>query len=393
MYISTKDWKNYIDKLSKLNNTAGRLMSEYVARNGFANTDAILDYAYGLVTKYGEGSAALSAEMYDAIAEMSGRIVPSAEVAPTADYGEVAKAIQGTIKRSKNPNTTGSTVGRLVKQAGADTMLKNAARDGAQFAWVPMGDTCAFCITLASRGFQYMSAKALRNGHAEHIHANCDCNYVVRFDDHSGVKGYDPDKYLEMYENAEGGNSKEKINTLRRIQYAERKDVINAQKREAYARKTLDNAGNSGIIKSRGVEMLRKEDENKIEPMPKKQFHRIVKGFKKQGGEIRTDEEAQRYLDLKGAEGVTINSKLIFLRKNPSRSAVFEELIHTTQFKNGEINEIPRDVIVGEINAKEKLLRYAEQYNLTQKEIDNTKKMLSDYKEELKRLDGAKDGI
>ena len=36
--------------------------------------------------------------------------------------------------------------------------------------------------------------------------------------------------------------------------------------------------------------MLRKKNLDKIEPMPKRQFQRIVKGFKKQGREIRTDD-------------------------------------------------------------------------------------------------------
>ena len=46
-------------------------------------------------------------------------------------------------------------------------MLKNALRDGAEFAWVPNGDTCAFCMTLASRGWQRASKRAIKNGHAE----------------------------------------------------------------------------------------------------------------------------------------------------------------------------------------------------------------------------------
>ena len=62
---------------------------------------------------------------------------------------------------------------------------------------------------------------------------NCDCTYAIRFDDKSGVEGYDPDKYLEMYENAEGVTSKEKINALRR-------QKIHAQKREAYAKRKGD---------------------------------------------------------------------------------------------------------------------------------------------------------
>lgn len=237
MQISTKDWLNYINKLSSLNNTAGTLMRDYVAKHGFSDTKAIIDYAYALVTKYGEGSAALAAEMYDAVAEMSGKVVPVAEVADTASYKEIAKAVYGTLRTSKNPESYANIANRYVKRAGADTTLKNAERDGAQFAWVPFGDTCSFCITLASRGFQNMSKKAYKNGHAEHIHANCDCAYTVRFDNKSGIKGYDPDKYLAMYRNAEGDTPQEKINAMRRMQYQDpaMRNKINAQKREAYA--------------------------------------------------------------------------------------------------------------------------------------------------------------
>jgi len=234
MRISSKDWKNYIDKLSKLNNTAGEKMSDYVARHGF-DDPKIIDYAYGLVTKYGEGSASLSAMMYDAIAEMEGKILPPAEVAETPEYGEVAKAVNGVRKHSQNPTSYGNVVNRLVKRTGADTMLKNAERDGAEFAWIPSGDTCAFCIALASRGWQHISKNSLKNGHAEHIHANCDCNYTVRFDGSSSVAGYNPDEYLEIYENAEGNTPEEKINSIRAKYRAENKDKINAQKRANYA--------------------------------------------------------------------------------------------------------------------------------------------------------------
>ena len=248
MQISTKDWKNYIEKLSKLNNTAGEKMSDYVARHGF-DDPKIIDYAYGLVTKYGEGSASLSAMMYDAIAEMEGKILPPAEVANTPGYGEVAKAVNGVRKHSQNPTSYGNVVNRLVKRTGADTMLKNAERDGAEFAWIPSGDTCAFCIALASRGWQHISKKALKNGHAEHIHANCDCNYTVRFDGRSSVAGYDPDEYLEIYENAEGNTPDEKINSIRAKYRAENRDKINAQKRANYSLNKYFAAQTEGNVK------------------------------------------------------------------------------------------------------------------------------------------------
>ena len=92
--------------------------------------------------------------------------------------------------KDQNPENLPSGVSRLVKRAGADTTLHNAVRDGAQWAWVPNGDTCPFCITLASRGWQTASQKLLKNGHAEHIHSNCDCEFAVRF--HSGTSDTPP---------------------------------------------------------------------------------------------------------------------------------------------------------------------------------------------------------
>lgn len=44
MQISTNDWKNYIDRLSKLNQKAASEMQKYVAANGFADTDALIDF-------------------------------------------------------------------------------------------------------------------------------------------------------------------------------------------------------------------------------------------------------------------------------------------------------------------------------------------------------------
>lgn len=236
MTISEKDWSNYIRKLRKLSDTVADKVKAYIERHGIENTKELIDYSYALVSQYGEGAAALSAQMYDILAELEGRYIEPAEMAPTATYGEVAKSVNGTLKTSQNPNEISGAVSRWVKMAGSDTTLKNAERDGAQFAWIPSGDTCAFCLTLASRGWQYMSKNALKNGHAEHIHSHCDCQYAVRFDSKSTVAGYDPDKYRQMYENAEGDTPQEKINSMRRAQYEGNKDEINAKKRAAYAK-------------------------------------------------------------------------------------------------------------------------------------------------------------
>lgn len=228
MQITANAWNEYITRLSRLNRKAGQLMRQYIDTHGTGDADALITYAAALVTKYGEGSAELACQMYDALAEAANAGVPAAEPAEPADYGEVARMVNAT--KNQNPANLPNGVSRLVKRTGADTTLKNAVRDGAEWAWVPHGDTCPFCITLASNGWQKASSKVLKGGHAQHIHANCDCEFAIRFDHNTTVAGYDPEKYLKQYRDA-GGD----INKMRRIDYAARKDAINAQKRAAYA--------------------------------------------------------------------------------------------------------------------------------------------------------------
>lgn len=203
-------------------------MTEYLKTHDTSTKDgmkAAVDVAYALATKYGEGAAALSCEMYDAVAELSGVTVPMAEPADTATYEDAAKTVYGIMKHSNKPEAVGSGVGRLVKMAGVDTTIKNGMRDGAQFAWIPSGDTCAFCMMLASNGWRNISKKALKNGHAEHIHSNCDCTYAVRFDDNSDVAGYDPEKIKAQFENVEGYTWDEKLKNMRREQYERDKEL------------------------------------------------------------------------------------------------------------------------------------------------------------------------
>lgn len=238
MTISRNAWLKYIGRMSKLSKEAASEMGRWVQKYGFSNEKALITYAYSLATKYGEGSAELACEMYEAIAEMSGVAIPYVEPAGTATYAEVAKAVRGAMLQSPTGQLVEQVVDRLVKQAGADTIRNNAIRDGAQWAWIPSGTSCAFCLTLGSRGWQYASKKTLKGDHADHIHANCDCQFMVRFNDRTNFPGYDPEELQEMYYSADGSKPADKINSIRRMQYASRKDQINEQKREAYMIRT-----------------------------------------------------------------------------------------------------------------------------------------------------------
>lgn len=244
MRIPEKSWIDYIDRLSRINTKAGALMRKYIEKHGTEDSEALIRYAHALVTKYGEGSAELACQMYDAAAEASGVTLPPAEPAETASREEVARMVNGN--RNSPPNLL-SGVSRLVKQAAADTTLKNAIRDGAEWAWVPHGDTCPFCIMLASNGWQKAGEKTLDGSHAKHIHANCNCEYAIRFDSRTTVAGYDPEKYLAQYLDVDGD-----LNEMRRRQYARNRVKINAQKRAAYAARRLREQASGGILNENG---------------------------------------------------------------------------------------------------------------------------------------------
>lgn len=233
--ITAQNWRKYIEKLAAIDKRAADLMQAYINENGLEDETALINYAYALTTKYGETSATLACEMYDYMADLMGAGVPEAIPAATATYKEVAR---GTMwGKYHSPSQIPAIVSRQVRQAGADTMIQNAKRDNAEWAWVPQGDTCAFCITLASRGWQKASKTVLRGNHAEHIHQNCDCTFAIAFKPADRKKYdyiYDPDRYKEMYYGA-GGD----INALRRRIYQDKKDLINEQRRDAYQARNL----------------------------------------------------------------------------------------------------------------------------------------------------------
>lgn len=236
-HISFKSWETYIKLLRKCSDAASAAVIDYFEVNPpttMLDWQAFIAKTYAIIEKYGSAAAAASCNFYEEVAAVYGQRVLSALPADSASYADIAAAVRSAGK-TQNATLVGAVAYRFVKQYAADTILKNAIRDGAEFAWVPHGDTCAFCLALASRGWQRMGKKARNGAHATHIHAHCDCNYAIRFDSSGGVDGYDPEKYLEAYTNASSSrNPDDKINALRRDYYSRHADEINAQKRAAY---------------------------------------------------------------------------------------------------------------------------------------------------------------
>lgn len=141
---------------------------------------------------------------------------------------------------------------------------------------------------------------------------------------------------------------------------------------------SIEKSTNNDIMKRK------KKAENAIEPMPKKQLRKIVKGFAKQGGKIQMDAYTDEYLKSKKAEAITYNMNTILLHTNSGRAAVFEELIHATQYRQGKNDGSYVSRVLCEIEAQKKLLKYQNEYKLTKQEVKQTKLALDSYEKELK---------
>jgi len=111
-------------------------------------------------------------------------------------------------------------------------------------------------------------------------------------------------------------------------------------------------------------------------PMDENQFANIKKAFEARGGVISSSAEIDRHLDMMGADAATLNENTILIRHNtiPSASAIFEELIHTAQYRTGRAASGNWNDM--EIEAKLKLIKYQKHYKIPDIENEITLQQL-----------------
>lgn len=137
----------------------------------------------------------------------------------------------------------------------------------------------------------------------------------------------------------------------------------------------------------------------KGKPISKKLLKELQDDFKKTGGDLVYDENSFEYIASREKiyneeiEALTFNEELIYLNKNVTTSAVYEELIHAEQFRSGKYNTwvnkynniIAENLM--EKEAAEELLENSIKWKLPKEEIKLIEERLEYFKNELKRLD------
>ena len=131
----------------------------------------------------------------------------------------------------------------------------------------------------------------------------------------------------------------------------------------------------------------RKISDKSSRPISKPELNKITKAFRKAGGKVLMGPEVDAWLEEKRAEASNIND-VIMLSSKAGRAAIHEELIHFKQIRSYGKPSGPKDVCLREIEAGNILLENAIKWNLTDKEIQDTKALIEKYTNKLKELEG-----
>lgn len=233
---------------------------------------------------------------------------------------------------------------------------------------------CDICAGL--NGKHFIVDKMMPGENAPPMHPHCRCSTAAY---------EDSQEYENWLDFLDKGGTTEEYNKLK------------ASNKLPVKQKALTDNTKNGIIQSK-KEQLKPFTKVKVEDIPsmdEARFNTIKSGLEKKGIAVIQDADGDAYLKSMGVEAMTLSdgSAVIFHSSRvPSASAVFEEIIHTTQIKSkGMINSTGDKqgtikYLNREIEANEKLLKYQKAYELTDKDIESVTENLEMYYKKLKEV-------
>lgn len=164
-----------------------------------------------LAGKYSMYGCELGAQWYDLCTELAGIQAEPAYTNPPG-YDELAeRAMAAASAHPELPpsHVLGEFLQNVVSNSIRDTGSANLHRDyerglcSGKWSRVPVGDTCAWCLMLASQGAWYVSEESALGAESGHYHNHCDCRAVYHSDPDQ-IYGYkNLFKYKEMYYDAD----------------------------------------------------------------------------------------------------------------------------------------------------------------------------------------------
>ena len=184
------------------------------------SVEDVTQTAVRIAEKYSMLGCELGAQWYDLCSELAGLDVDPAYL-PDPDVETIengAKAAAGASRRGDYGafnNFLNNMVMTSIRETGTANLWRDYERGLAPGRWarVPVGETCAWCLMLASQGAWYVSEQSALGKEAGHYHSDCDC-IAVYHADAADIAGYsDLETYKEMYYEADNARIANKRGT------------------------------------------------------------------------------------------------------------------------------------------------------------------------------------
>lgn len=197
--VKAAELKDYEDKLHAAS-TASAHAFENLARaqnlpqlEHDARKSAIYHAANDTVSTFSDATGKIACDFFDAHVEGA---APS-EIAPQPKY--IKQRLYERIEEHEQTYELGDDefLQRMSQDVYTEvyhhanrTMIHNAIKNKLRYARVPMGNACAFCLMLATRGFVYYTQTSAGEDKG-HYHVHCHCKIVAGKKD-TTVTGYKP---------------------------------------------------------------------------------------------------------------------------------------------------------------------------------------------------------
>lgn len=160
-----------------------------------------------LVRYYGMASSTLGAQWYDYCRRLAiGDGPPAQTIEPNEDVlaHDMENVIHGMYAGETPPDQMAGSMGAVVEKhvhgltratvsaalrSDYEANVRRGLHPSSRYRWtrVAVGDTCAFCTMLASRGAVYLSRESALSAK---FHDDCDC-VVLPFSDAGDISGYE----------------------------------------------------------------------------------------------------------------------------------------------------------------------------------------------------------
>lgn len=178
--------------------------------------DEVIEIAAQVATRYEVLGSELGAQWYDLCTRLANIEAEAAELR-TTDGDNMRERARSALEVAPPDKPIDATfnyfLNNIVQDSIRATGSANLQRDyerglvKGKWARVPVGDTCAWCLMLASQGAWYLTKESAIGDNGGHYHDGCNCVAVYHADPDNIPNYSNLLKYKKMYYDAENARS------------------------------------------------------------------------------------------------------------------------------------------------------------------------------------------